>query len=259
MTKFAVVLAFLGLVASPATAADIYGGSTKDAPAGVTVDAPAKHSWTQVFVGLNGACETGTTETNVDVTGSDGDGPPQTFNLINFKGIGSSGCSAAPFIGADYQIPSSRLVIGVEGEYRWSNDKSSVSVFNGALTGDASIDSSWVLSGRFGALVWADTLIYGRIGFGQADGSWSGAEHNSDGSTFASAHGDLPTFSTIMYGAGIETRFWDGQAALRLEYRHIDFSKEEAFSIGDAANGIRGTIQPSFDQGLIGISYRFGR
>jgi opacity protein-like surface antigen len=125
--------------------------------------------------------------------------------------------------------------------------------YGGEFEGSAKIESSWLLSGRLGALLDKDTLLYGRIGFGQADGSWSATFGQSE------HHGDLPTFSTIAYGAGLEHRFADGQGAVRIEYRHVDFSKEEAFSFGPADCVTRGTIEPSFDMGLIGVSWRLGR
>ena len=118
MKKFAAIFALVALAAAPALGADL---SMKDGPAGVSVEAPTKHSWTQVFTGLSGACETGTTQTKVDGTETNED-TTTPFNLIDFQGIGSSGCSAAPFVGADWQIPGSRLVIGVEGEYRFSDE-----------------------------------------------------------------------------------------------------------------------------------------
>lgn len=240
---FAGMFALVAMTAS-AMAADPYPRvSLKDTPDGVTVDnRPLNRSWTQLFVGLNGACEAGITE--ADVPG-----------FLNFRGLGSSGCSFAPFVGADYQMPNSILVIGVEGEYRWGNDETTGRIDNGWQTFKASagIDSSWLVSGRVGALIGPETLLYGRIGFGQAKGGWDfSIACNESGETVTKGHGDLPEFDIIAYGLGLEHRFWDGQAAIRVEYRHTDFSEEKVF--GNAA-----TIQPSFDAGLVGISYRLGR
>ena len=232
-----VLIALLGAVA-PAVAADL--GGLKDGPVGISVD-PSPKSWTGVFIGANGGCETG--QTDVALGG-----------FVDFNGIGSSGCSVAPVIGADYQFPNSRLVIGVEGEYRWSNDKASLHIAEGgdSINASATFDHSWLLSGRLGIAVSQDTLVYGRLGYGQAEGGWS-ASANFDGETVGHASGDLPTFDVIAYGAGIETRNIGplGNAALTVEYRHLDYSKETV------AQGV--TIDPDLDQGLVGLKWRFGR
>jgi outer membrane immunogenic protein len=138
MTKRLLTVAtFAGLIAGPATAADL--GVYRPAPAAVVVAAP---SWTGIYIGGHvGAGWTTTEWRAIDLLGA----PP--FNMGSQGSV--SGFLGGAQVGANYQVDV--MVFGIEGDISWTDLSGQTCLaVAGALTCNSKADRLATLTGRFG-------------------------------------------------------------------------------------------------------------
>jgi outer membrane immunogenic protein len=186
-------------------------------------------SWTGFYIGagIGGGAE---------ILGLGTSGVPGTTDL------GGEGAFATVVLGYDYQL-GSRWVAGVFADF----DLSDISgKFVGGNVARVSLDHnySWSVGARLGTLVNPTTLLYGTVGYSQAEFEFSGTVNDSD------------TFEGYFAGAGIET-FLRENWTLKFEYRFSNFG------VTDLRNGdlgfFGGTADPSLHTARLGLSYKFGR
>ncbi len=232
------VLAATGfLFIQVASAADLGGGS-KDGPSGfMEREASASNFWSgfyisgQIGYGISTQTLTGLSTENFDATPSrcfkqtdvnstgveDEDGGLHDIGIIggiSFTNVSEqdcvdeldvdahsvttetvsehsdSGLVGGVRVGADYSI--GRFIVGAFGEYNWSD-----------IDGK---DHDWALAGRLGYVVASRTMVYGLLGYAQAD------------------YGDV-TFEGIRAGAGVEFAV-TSNFFLGMEYAHTWYDEE---------------------------------
>ncbi len=110
---------------------------------------------------------------------------------------------------------------------------------------NVSIDSLFVLRGRFGGLVAPNTLIYAAAGFATAD---------IEGGIYDSYQQGSSTAEGYTVGLGIEHKFND-RFSIYAEANYVDLGTLE-FGIADGA-GNRFTGEGDFSTLLVGINYHF--
>jgi outer membrane immunogenic protein len=158
---------------------------------------------------------------------------------------GGEGVFGTVTIGYDRVIRQG-WVAGVFADYDFGSSISSDS--NLSLIGPFSIDhkSSWAIGARLGFLANAGTLIYGTVGYTQAEFEPS--------AQYLPGLFRSPTFSGYFVGAGVETFLRDSWT-LKLEYRYADYGSETVF--GDPAY-FGSELDPSTHTARLVLSYRFG-
>lgn len=209
-------------------------------------------NWTGFYVGGNvGTLWTGAS----DGIWSDVDGVPGANTRPRARGFIGGGQ-----VGFNYQINS--IVLGVEGDYDWSNARGSKSCpdFGGGVgfffTCHSEVRSVATAAGRLG-FVWDRTLIYGKGG-----AAWIDAKHRiTDNSGLVVAPGTTLDSATDrrtgwVAGGGFEfalTQNWSAKA----EYNYMNFGTRTVTLTGngftDPAN-----IQMAEHAVKIGANYRFG-
>ena len=207
--------------ATAANAADAYrADSLKDRPSAIVpADAPG---WTRIYFGAGIQGDSVNHDIKAAEKGVDGD---YTYTgTAELNGLGATGAGAALVVGADYQI-NPRIVVGAQFGYEFANASSKLTAaeteaYKGTVTHSDSfaanydLTSQWEVVGRGGFLLTPSTLLYGKVGYGEATFKAGGELAKVDG--FKSDN----TYSGIVWGGGIETHVdwaWKG-ATVRLEY-----------------------------------------
>jgi len=228
------VAAALLLSAGPAAADGMpTKGSVKAAPAA------AGSNWNGFYLGVGiGA---GALVADKPVTGHYYDDEALQSYPIAATEYGGEGVFGTVTIGYDRVIRPG-WVAGVFADYDFGSSISSDNLnVLGQPHGPASIDhnSSWAVGARLGFLTNPSTLIYGTVGYTQAD-----LDVFRYGST---------TFDGYFVGAGIETFLRDNWT-LKLEYRYSDFGSEQVVDYGH----ISADVDPSTHTARLVLSYKFG-
>jgi outer membrane immunogenic protein len=180
------------LFASSALAADLGAGGSKDGP---YYTQPEPTRWTGIYFGSL----SGWSSYNHELTGSQTvDNKPGYDASVSALGAGGGlfGVNA----GYDYQLPGSRIVAGLWGEYNWATNKATVSVNGAPFTWQH--DDEWSLGGRVGYLVNNSTLLYGLAAFTRFDSTLSG-----DNITAANGWKDKVGANGYTLGLGYEALF----------------------------------------------------
>jgi outer membrane immunogenic protein len=155
------------------------------------------------------------------------------------------------------------FVIGVEGDYTWSNitgSETTRSLVNPAITETTTgtVTDIALATGRLG-YAWNNWLLYIKGGGAWSRGHSSSNTFNGAGvivdSTASSA-----TRSGWTIGGGVEWGFWNNWSA-KIEYNHIDFGSEQTTSVG-TFGPITGTTalrnsSETIDIVKFGLNYRF--
>jgi outer membrane immunogenic protein len=171
------------------------------------------------------------------------DKPVTSYYYDTSTEFGGEGVFGTVTIGYD-RVLRPGWVGGVFADFDFGSSISS-EVFNVFPTttygGSASIDHnhSWAVGARLGFLTSPSTLIYGAVGYTQAD---------IDVFRYGSE-----TFSGYFVGAGIETFLRDNWT-LKLEYRFSDFGSETVYD----AHGVTAELDPSMHTARLVLSYKFG-
>jgi hypothetical protein len=97
---------------------------------------PAKHSWSGVWAGVHGGMDNSTNELG--------------FGPLSLDGLSTNGTAVGLSVGVDYQIPGSPIVVGLGGDYTWSNSEFNVNLGGVGTLFRAGIDESWAIYGRVG-------------------------------------------------------------------------------------------------------------
>ena len=209
MKRILITAAALFALTGAASAADIYKGGLKDAPAPVAEFTP---SWTAFWIGIGPSYD----GVNHKLTLTDGPVNSDGYggNSATLNGIGGEDVSFIVTAGANYQFPNSRLVVGIGGDYKFANAASSLAYNTQSLSYTMTdYVTAWA---RIGYLVNPATLAYFKGGYGWATFHPGGLLANT-------TLGDH-TFDGGLIGAGLETRLDSIASGLtaRLEYTYLD-------------------------------------
>lgn len=223
-------------LASPAIAADAtekgstYGLPSVQAPSGVV-------NWSGIWVG--GTVGWGNANHNVTVEETyKGD----TYELLNFDGINSSGAVYGLEAGAD--LSRGGWLFGVLGGYDWTNMSTELSVFNNAFGCELSNEGQWFAGARVGRVISSRVMVYSMAAYTQAEYELgcSGLDENPS-----------ETYSGLRLGVGGEYAL-DNGLFLNARYTHdffgdVDWINEDGFKVTD-----------SLDQDIVklGVSFKFG-
>jgi outer membrane immunogenic protein len=265
MKKFLIAAAGLAALAAPALAADM-----APAPRAYT-KAPAivaqVYDWTGFYVGVNGGGAWGGGRSSLVNFTSDGYDLGPAFNSS-----GSSSWLAGVHGGYNWQT-ASKIVLGIEGDFEWTNLKHSN---NGILT---------FLGLPFGTSLWSmnDSLswlasVRGRLGYAVGNfmpyvtggAAWSNVNYSGfvTNNIAVTITGFGPYNQTItqtgwVAGVGGEYMFAPNWIA-RLEYLHYGFGGQTLVGannptfISAAAHGVFTLGSTGYDTVRAGISYKWG-
>jgi outer membrane immunogenic protein len=243
-----VTVALTCLVGSHAIAADLPQAYQ---PAPVAAPPP---SWTGFYIGANvGGAWQDVSATPVSIINGVFINPATT----NFSGAGALAGAQAGF---NYQI--SNFLVGLEGDFSWTNAKASITTLGagfltGAVgTGTAQTDWYATLGPRLG-FVFNDLLFYSKGGAAWTSATYSGS------TTFLVTTTVAPTqFTAIgwMVGGGAEWSFaysW----SLKAEYNYLNFGTKNFTTIGTAPGFLpvvgTNSVKDTANIGKLGVNYRF--
>lgn len=275
MRKFATLAAVAALTSAPhlAFAADLGAGGMKDAPPPVMIT-----NWSGFYAGVGigfGAMQTDYNVYDINRTYPGG--------LVNYsdrfrRNIGGEGVLGTVQLGYDYQFPATRWLIGAFIDYDWENMSGSnyeehrsslFGTIRPTLTSKVSLEDQWTVGGRVGFLTSPDLLVYGVLGYTQAQvKAWT----YGDVTPFLDPDNGLPipglsgtaTLDGIMVGAGFETHLKDNWF-LKLEYRYSQFGGERAWDLfrvdsGNAtSSNLWGDVSTDVHTARLAITYKIGR
>lgn len=191
--------------------------------------AKAETKWTGLYVGLQGGLDNSSTELTV----------PTMFGV---DGISTSGMSYGAVVGFDYQIPGTKLVLGIGGDYTKSDTEFKVTM--GPMTAlTAGIDESWAVFGRIG-LDAGRVMPYVIGGYTEADVSAA----VFPGTPVAEKGSDK--MKGWLAGGGFEMALYQG-VTLGFEYRYTKFDTLDVFD-GDLK------LDTDRHQVMGRLSYKFG-
>jgi len=165
----------------------------------------------------------------------------------DLSGIGGEGWLGQVGAGFDFQV-GDRFLIGIFGDYTFSDIKSSASVEGGICISEAgcavgevkyslTADSMWFVGGRAGYLANPDTLLYGLVGYSEVDfdANFGVTDYECDVDCSSSA-GYGYTQCGLTFGGGVETKLAENITA-KIEYRYINLDRSTIFSLGDVDDG----------------------
>lgn len=197
-------------------------------------------SWTGVYLGGNIGAGWGR-KVFVDDFSSPASPSDATGNL--------SGIVGGLQIGYNFQVDSH--LIGIEGNFDWSEAKSSLSCFPSIGPQNCTVDPRWIaaITGRLGEIV-GSTLFYVKGGAAWAHDSYSSME--SPDTLFVAEI----TRAGWTAGAGFEHMFLPNWSA-KVEYAYYGFpDKLISFEDGSGDSFIR-TIKQNVQTVTVGINYHF--
>jgi len=201
----------LTVSATAANAADIYRGSTKDAPDAAIYAGPGVN-WSGCYFG--GQAGYGNANHKAEFSISDGERSEGAF----IDGLNSHGFFGGGTIGCD--VARGNLLFGVFGDYNFSNAVTTVGLGGDELDIIQEGDS-WVVAARAGYLFGQEkrALLYVLGGYGQAD-----VDYSAGGDATTSA-----TFSGFVAGAGGEYALTQN-VFIGIEWQHFFGGKETLVS-----------------------------
>jgi outer membrane immunogenic protein len=218
-----------------ATAADLPPGPPPPPPVAPIAYAPPVYNWTGIYFGghLGGG-----------YAGSSWSDP--------ITGSGSDNFSSWGFLGgvqAGGNIQFNRLVLGVEGDFSWTNIKNSgTDSAGGAL--NTSVPWTSTVTGRVGA-AFDRLLLYGKGGLALAQ----------DQSSFTDPGGNLTSTSLMRTGwtagAGLEYAL-DHNWSAKLEYDYLGFGSQALNFNSPALGPVTSNATLNVQEIKAGINFRFG-
>jgi outer membrane immunogenic protein len=227
MKKLAIIVA--------AIAAFEFTGSAfaADMPTKMPTKAPMMlpvYNWTGIYVGINGG------------------GMWNRYNWTNTIGTTSgdfngSGAVLGGTLGANWQMPGTAWVLGIEGDWDWANSKTT-SGPSGACGIGCETDVKWVatLRGRVGYAVIDRLLVYATGG-----AAWAKFSPSIGGTVGFVDY----TQSGWTAGGGVEYAIWD-RWSVKAEYLYVGLQTSPVFFAG---SGITTTNRMSVAR--LGLNYRF--
>ena len=249
------------LVAGIAAGAMIAGSSTFATAA--DFEAPVEvPSWTAFWIGGGFGYGFVNHELGADYIGDNLDAGAR------LSGIGGEGWMGRIGGGYDYQFDSSEFVVGIFGDYTFSDidTKATLGIDTGIGDGPAlsagykiETENSWFVGGRVGYLVNPDTLIYGLVGYSEIDFKARGFLEicgdgcQRDGLRYGWTQGG------IAWGGGVETKITENITA-KLEYRYQDLDRKTIFAgrdVFDDGDLIRAYVDTNVQSVMATVNWRF--
>lgn len=249
--------------ASPVAFAADLGG--KGDPTSSDYVAPV--SWTGIYLGGRFGYNFG----NLDVGFDEFNSHPSVNGFEDvgeINGLSMTGLTGGVEGGLDKQF--GRVLIGVSGAYDWSNSEWSASGIeinpdgsnDTLLDNDESFkltkDNEWSVYGRLGYLLLPRLLVYGKLGYGQAEFTASGSDMDSN----------TETVDVWSFGGGTEYAI-DRNVFAGIEVLHARIDAEDLSNeCGDTCSGgndrvtgelsetrIMGTLKVKLNGGDIGLGF----
>lgn len=204
ISTLAAGIALSALMVTGAIASDLNGKSLKDDDSyvqGTTVN------WSGFYVG-------GQLGYGIDIFGVEG------YN----GGVALEGFAGGLKVG--YDLALGRFLVGAFGEYNWSDIN---------IADALSVDNDWTIGARAGVIVAPKTMVYGLVGWSQAE---------------LSAGTSSETYDGVKAGGGVEFAIASNLFA-NLEVSHTWYDLDE----GD------GEGSPTFEdtRAMVGLKMKFGR
>jgi outer membrane immunogenic protein len=253
MKKLVLALTAVAAFTAPALAADMAAKAPlRSAPVAY---AP---TWTGCYVGGGGGYGLADIETQQVATAT---GLPINRSIDQ----GMRGWIGTIQAGCDYQFPigTNNFVVGVFGDYNWSNIKGDFTGQGGQVglvSNEDKIDNYWAVGGRVGWLVNPQTLTYFSGGYTQAHRTGFGSYLNAAGAPtgFGLSGG---TVNGWFLGSGIEHQIgWIPNLTLKTEYRFSEYDRRDNLEFVTATGALTGTASrdKTFVQTITTtLSYRF--
>jgi outer membrane immunogenic protein len=208
--------------------------------------APMVYSWTGFYVGADVGYGWGTSDSTA------------TTGNVNFP-VGFvftpndlTGAVAGGHAGYNYQI--GQIVVGIEGDFDWTNLKGSASDFS-ILSGNTTTTTSkltWLadITGRVG-YAWDNWLLYAKGG-----GAWTHGEGSSITTGTGTTTSGSEDRSGWLIGGGVEWGFMQHWSA-KAEYNYMDFGTTNVTRVSNTGvvNQRDNTLKVNVVK--IGVSYHF--
>lgn len=240
---------------------------------------PSVTSWTGAYLGAGVGVRASETSASLDSVSVTRVGSP-SFNALDGCGcaldsaMNGTAFRVNPYAGYNWQV-SPNWVVGLEGDFGWASQKSTVNGSNGP--GSSIVGSSYSLNDSYSIATKWDASLRARLGYvvspslmiyGTAGPAWISIEETSrcdtaaqyfatapgyDGAEFGTCAPGLRTPANISQsrimpgftvGAGGEARLWSNWVA-RAEYRYSDFGTAK-FDDSRSCNGTSTLSNPAF-------------
>ena len=232
-TILAATLAAVFGMGGTAYAADLNGGSLKDAPY------VPETSWTGFYLGVGG----GGAMTNDDLKLSDTyKNKSRKNSSAEVKGLGGEGGFGSVQVGYDRQFGG--FVAGVFFDYDFDSVNGDISITDNGKTHKASwsLNDSWSAGGRLGYLVNPSTLAYALAAYTEADYSLPKGLSN-------------PTRDGYTVGGGLETKL-GGNWFVKAEYRFTQLNTVTLYDNASKSTTVKLTDQADEQTGRLVLSYK---
>jgi len=161
--------------------------------------------------------------------------------------LGSTSAEWGLGLGCDVQVTNTSFVIGLFGDYAWTDHSSSINP--GLLRVDHG-DGMWTIGGRLGTLLTDSTLAYGLVGYSEID---------SGNVRLLNIRSNSSNFSGITLGGGLETNLGNN-LRLGMEYRYTDLDSNKLswrYRHGNHYHTARGNIDPDLQVVRATLKYTF--
>lgn len=246
------LLAAMALVAPRVMAADLgsdggYNGGYKDgAPASI----PGVR-WSGVYVGGSLGYGSDRATLEGDINGWAGE---SRFDASLGTDTSLTGFIGVLTVGADWHFPSSRLVLGLYGDYTLGETSGSileVSFNDGRGALQPKLSDQWAVGGRVGVIVTPGTLAYVKLGYTQAKQSLELTETGEQPGSWDTTKGGFEV------GGGAEMSLGSG-FFLRAEYDYLDYGSTTFSEITLKNGSAQFSEDFSANRFVAGIVYKIG-
>lgn len=216
--------------------------------AALPAKAYAGSPWTGCYAGIGGAYGSALTDTSLNVTSK-----TTTGAIIDVDSFGAEGAGIFGTVGCDMQVPNSKFVVGVFGDYQWFNDTTwtvGLPLLTPKALAEMSLDSTWAVGGRAGYLLTPDVMLYGLAGYTQAN--TSDLSSPLLGGSLA-----VPNLKGYELGAGTEVALGKG-FFVQAQYVWANYDAESI----NIASSPKGSLDLGLDTTVqtarLGLTYKFG-
>jgi len=244
------------LLAGPAFAADL-GKPVYKAPAAPLL---APFTWTGCYVGGDVGGAWGRQDASIAPVGVDQAAVSGTLSGDSVIG--------GPYAGCNFQF-APQWVVGIEGDYSWTNFSSSANAANlfangtpagsGGVSWSNKIDWLASLRGRLGFAVVPNVLLYGTGGVAWTRTSYAALDvFNTGGCPNCLGTAFDDTRAGWVAGAGVDWAPWNNNWILRLEYLHYQFSGVSSTAAFNPAQTVTfGWGDLKIDELRAGVAFKF--